>query len=73
VEEKRVWPATTWWPTCFVVRDVGGGEASMCMAQRRESRRRVAVLVVQCVRCLGVECVREGYEKNCARAVCFSK
>ncbi|QCE04709.1 hypothetical protein DEO72_LG8g2747 [Vigna unguiculata] len=43
VEEKRVWPAVTWWPACFLVAsgDVGGGEASMCMAQRRESRRRV--------------------------------
>jgi len=40
--------------------DVGGGEASMCMAQRRESRRRVEVSVAECVRCLA-QSVREGY------------
>jgi len=35
VEEKRVWPAATWWLACFVVAsgDVGGGEVSMCMAR----------------------------------------
>jgi len=33
----------------------------MCMAQRIGSRRRAAVSVVECVRCLGAESVREGY------------
>jgi len=28
---------------------------------RSGSRRRVTVLVAECVRCLGAECVREGY------------